>query len=385
MLTSLRELEQSHKVKFKSFKQAELQNTYIELKQLEKRESEGKTLLKIQEAEFNDLKAVVENLPAEEEVIQKSYDEADTNFNMFSRYQDLSNSIEKLSKDIDELKMFIHPEVDDSWLNEIQRIDVLSRNNEDIKREITFAKPYLEKYKTFENIIRIRKEQLEILDELKSSLKNDKTTKERLLGLLQDNDENGLLNWYIKNLPQFGHEQLQTVLYYATKPISEMSNPNNSSQYINPDELINNFKATLSEEGFWVKLGALYQFIQFNPDVMLLEDKTNLEKSLRQLIQKLSTEISSINIKLEALQNISDGRIYDVNLFDYSFDISIAVFSNIEKMKNAVACILQIDEKTSQLQSLKKREEEELLEIKSQFKVKYDEPEVVKKGVVEGS
>ncbi|MDQ0595235.1 cytochrome b involved in lipid metabolism [Chryseobacterium ginsenosidimutans] len=370
MLTNLRELEQSHKVKFKSFKEAELQNTYIELKQLERKESEGKTLIKIRETEFNELKAVIENLPAEEEeVIQKSYDEADANFNMFNHYQDLSNSVEKLSKDINDLKMFIRPEVDDSWLNEIQRIDILSRNNEDIKREITFTKPYLEKYKTLENIVRIRKVQLEILDELKSSLKNDKTTKERLLGLLQDNDENGLLNWYIKNLPLLGHEQLQTVLYYATKPISEMSNPNDSSQYINPDELINNFKATPSEDGFWLKLGALHQFIQFNPHVMLLEDRTNLEKSLRQLIQKLSTEISSINTKLEALQNISDGKLYDVNLFDYSFDISIAVFSNIEKLKNAVACILQIDEKTSQLQSLKKREEEELLEIKSQFKV----------------
>ncbi|WP_343660830.1 hypothetical protein [Chryseobacterium sp.] len=379
MLISLRELEQSHKVKFKSFKQAELQNTYIELKQLEKRESEGKTLLKIQEAEFNDLKAIVENLPAEEEVIQKSYDESDTNFNMFSRYQDLSNSVEKLNKDIDELKMFIRPEVDDSWLNEIQRVDVLSRNNEDIKREITFAKPYLEKYKTLENITRIRKEQLEILDELKSSLKNDKTTKERLSALLQDNDENGLLNWYIKNLPLLDHEQLQTVLYYATKPISKISNPNNSSQYINPDELISNFKATPYEEGFWLKLGALQQFIQFDPDVMLLEDRTNLEKSLRQLIQKLSTEISSINTKLEVIQNIADGKVYDVNLFNYSFDISISVFSNIEKLKNAVACILQIDEKTSQLQSLKKIGEEELLEIKSRFKVEYDEPEVVKK------
>jgi len=378
-LINLRELEQSQKVKFKSFKEAELQNTYIELNQLQQRESEGKTLIATQETEFNKLKLAVENLPAEEVTIKKCYDEADTNFNMFNRYQDLSTSIEKLDEDINELKMFIRPEVDNSWANEIQRIDISNRSNQDIKKEIAFAKSYLEKYKTLKNIVKTRKEQLEILDELKSSLKNDKATKEKLLALLQDNDENGLLHWYIKNLPSLDNEQLQTVLYYATKPISEISNPTNSSQYINPDELINNFKATPFEEGFWLKLGALHQFIQFNPDATLLGDRTNLEQSVRQLIQKLNTDISSINGTLEALGNITDGKPYDVNLLDYSFDISISAFSNIEKLKNAVACILQIDEKTSQLQSQNKREEEELLEIKNRFKVEYEEPEVVKR------
>ena len=378
-LINLRELEQSHKVKFKSFKEAELQNTYIELKQLQQRESEGKTLITTQETEFNDLKTAVENLPVEEEVIKQSYEEADANFNMFNRYQDLANTIEKLGEDINELKMFILPEIDDKWHNEIQRIDISNRNNQDIKKEIAFANPYLEKYKTLENIIRIRKEQSEILDELKSSLKKEKATKEKLLSLLQDNDENGLLHWYIKNLPKLDNEQLQTILYYATKPISEISNPDSLSQYINPDELIRNFEANSYKDGIWLKLGALHQFIQFNPDATLLGDKANLEQSVQQLIKKLNTEISFINTKLEALDNITDGKLYDVNLFDYSFDVSIAVFSNIEKLKNAVACILQINEKISQLQSQKKREEEELLRIKNQFKVEDDEPEVVRK------
>lgn len=378
-LINLRELEQSHKVKFKSFKEAELHNTYIELKQLQQRESEGKTLMANQDTEFNELKTAVRNLPAEEETIKQSYEEADANFNMFNRYQDLSNSIEKLVEDINELKMFIRPEIDDSWANKIQRIDILSRNNEEIKKEINFSKPYLEKYKTLGKIIQTRKEQLGILDELKSLLKNDKAIKEKLLALLQDNDESGLLYWYIKNLPSLDNEQLQTVLYYATKPISEISNPNNSSQYINTDELIENFEANPSKNGIWLKLGALHQFIQFNPDAKLLGDKANLEQSVQQLIQKLNIEISFINTKLEALENIVDGKPYDVSLFDYFFDVSIAVFSNIEKLKNAVACILQIDEKISQLQSQKRREEEELLQIKNKFKVEYDEPEVVKK------
>ncbi|GAA4456865.1 hypothetical protein GCM10023092_22780 [Rurimicrobium arvi] len=378
-LTSLRELEQSHKAKFQSFKEAELQNAYIELKQLQDKEAEGKTVVATLQIELDDLKTAIEYLPAEEKTVKQGYEEADTNFNMFNRYEELANSIEKLGEDITELKMFIFPEVDDSWRNEIQRIDISNRNNETIKKEIAFAKPYLEKYKVLKNIVRIRKEQSEILDELKSSLKEEKAAKEKLLSLLQDNDEDGLLYWYLKNLPTLNDEQLQAILYYATMPVSEISNPDGSFQYINPDELIKDFEANSSPKGLWLKLGALRQFIQLNPDAALLGDRANLQQSVQQLINKLNAEINSMNSKLEALEHIADGKSYDTSLFNYSFDIAIVENSNIEKLRNAVACILQIDERLTQLQAQKKREEEELSEIKNRFKVEYDEPEVVKK------
>lgn len=378
-LISLREQELSYKSKFKSFKEAELHNIYIELKQLQEREIEGKTLVTSQQIELDELKSAIENLPVEEEAIKQCYEEADTNFNRFSHFQDLANRIEKLGKDISELKMFMLLKIDDNWGNEIQKIDISNRDNDDIKKEIAFAKPYLEKYKTLENIVQTRKKQSEILDESRSSLKKEKATKEKLLSLLQNNDENGLLHWYIKNFPALDNDQLQVVLYYATTPAFEISNPDDSSQYVNPDELFKNFKSASSPKGLWLKLGALHQFIQFNPDAVLLGDRANLEKSVKQLIQKLNTEISAIDSKLEALKNVTDGKTYDTNLFNYSFDISIVENSNIEKIKNAVACILQINEKIAQLDSQKKREEEELQEIKNQFKIEFDEPEVIRK------
>jgi exonuclease SbcC len=378
-LTNLRELEQSHKTKFKSFKEAELQNAYIELKQLQDKEAESKAEIATHQIELDKLKTAIENLPIEEKAIKQAYEEADANFNMFSQYEELANNSEKLSEDINELKMFILPEVGDSWNGEIQRIDISKRDNEDIKKEIAFAKPYLEKYKTLKNIVQTRKEQFEILDESKSSLKKEKVAKEKLLSILRTNEENSLLNWYIKNLPKLDNEHLQAVLHYATTPVSEIDNPDDSSQYVNPNELIKDFKANSSSKGLWLKLGALHQFIQFNPDAALLGDKANLEQSVQQLIHKLNAEVSSINNKIEALEHITDGKPYNISLFEHSFDISIFENSNIEKLKSAIACILQIDEKISQLQVQKKREEEELLEIKNRFKVAYDEPEVVKK------
>ncbi|UTX50241.1 hypothetical protein [Chryseobacterium sp. MA9] len=378
-LIHLRGLEQSHKAKFKLFKEAELQNAHIGLTQLQEAESKGNNLIKAQQDELDDLTEIIRNFPMEEKTVINGYNEADENCNRFNRYQELANSIEKLGRDIDELKMFILPKLADSWRNDVQRIDISSRNNHDIKNEIALAKPYLDKYKTLEKILQTRAEQSDVLDELRSSLKKEKATKEKLLSLLQKNEENGLLDWYIKNFPVLNNEQLQTVLHYATTPITEIANPDDSSRYINPDELINDFKATSSEKGIWLKMGALNEFIQFNPDASLIGNRTNLEKSIGQLIQKLITEIEVIDNKLKALVNISDAKPYDTTFFNYSFDLSIVENSNIEKLKNAVACILQIHEKTTQYLSQKTTEEQELQEIKNQFNITYDEPEFVRK------
>ncbi|WP_156101201.1 hypothetical protein [Salegentibacter sp. Hel_I_6] len=378
-LTSLQGLEQSYKAKFKLFKEAELQKMHIALKKLQKKETEGKKQIVTQKGELDKLKIAIENLPKEEKAINQSYDKADANFNMFNRYEDIVKNIEKLSDDINELKKFIIPEVDESWIDKVQKVDISNRNNQDIKGAIAFAKPYLEKYKTLENIVQIRKEQSDILDELKLSLKKKKATKEKMLSLIQDNNGNGLLHWYIKNLPALEDEQLQAILFYATKPIIETLNPRDSSQYINPDELINDFKMTKSKGGIWLKLGALNQFIKFNPDAKLLEDRADLKQSLKKLVEKKNKEISSLNRKIEALKNITDAKPYDTNLFNYSFDISIVENSNIEKLKNAVATILQVEEKINQLKAQKDRDEEELLKIRNQFNVEYDDPEVIRK------
>lgn len=382
-LIGLRELEQSYKTKFKSYKTTEIQNVHIELNELLQQELDGKASITTLQNELDQLNIVAENLPKEEQQIKDSYEEADANFNKFNEYEALLNNVESLAADINELKMFVLPEVDASWENEIQRIDISSRNNQDIKREVAFAELYLEKYRTYENLIKTREEQLSKLDDLKASFKKEKEINYKLLSLLYDNDQNGLLHWYVKEKPVLGDELLQVILFFATIPVSQDTFPEDSHQYINPDELLKDTQITSREKGFWLKLGALNQYIQFNPDAKLLGQRSDFEKSVQQLIQKLNTKLSVIDNKLSALTNITNAKPYDTDLLDYSFDILIVEYSNIEKLKNAIAYILQIDEKVSQLQEQKVEKENELKSIKTLFKVKYDEPEVVKKELLE--
>lgn len=380
-LTQLQNLEQSYKEKLILLKITELQNAYYEVKQIEQKKVKAEKLIADKQAEIKDLNTTIKRFPEEEKVLNEKYEEADENYNNFNRYEELSKNTEKLKVNIRELETLILPEIDGVWKNEVQKIDISLRDNQDIKREIVFAEPYLKKYRTLGNLSKVRREQSEELDKIKTSLRQEKETKEKQLSLLRDNDDSGLLHWYIKSQPIVNEEQLQAILFYATKPVSEISNPNNSSQYIDTNELVHNFKAHSYEKGkgLWLKLGALNQFIEFNPDANLLEKTSDFKQSIHQLTIKLKKEISLLTNKLEAVRNIQDAKPYDHSLVDYSFDTAIVENSSIGKLKNAVACILQINEKVSQLQTQQEDEEKELKDIKDRFKVKFEEPETVKR------
>lgn len=380
-LTALRDIEQLYRQTQKSYKQAELHNTFTDLNNLQISKTKGEGLLKQQQNELQKLEKIINRIPYTEGIITNSYKEADENFILLNKFEELTIHIKTLNENIYELEILTLPELDDSWKNEVQRVDVSNRTNEDIKGEITFAIPYLEKYYILENIIQSREKQSELLDDLKLSLKKEKESKQKLLLLLLSNDENSLLGWYIKNLPELDNNQLQSIFYFSTIPISEIPNPEKSSRYINPKEFIENFKATSSQEGLWLKLGALYEFIHFDKEADILGDKTHLKESIQKLSQKLRTELNFIINKEDALKNVTDAKPYDTTLFDDVFDISIIENGAIEKLKKAVAHILQIDEKISMLQLQKKLKEDELQTIKTQLKVKYDELEGVKKEV----
>lgn len=378
-LLYLRTLEQSYTKKYKAYRGAELQNAYVDLFNFQQNETKYKSLLDHQRAELQRLEGIIQKIPRVETTIRERYEEVDNNYISFNHFEELSKSIEKLKEDINELRRFILPDVHTDWKNGIERIDMNTRNNEDVKREIAFAIPYLEKYVTLKNIVSARKKQGEVIDNLKFELKNEKRDKAKLLSLLQNNEENSLLHWYIQNLPTINSEQLQTVLHFAALPTSEIPIPENSARYINPDELIKNFEVAKSKEGVWLRLGALYEFIQFNSDAELLSNRVDIKQSVQKLTQKLKEEISLIDKKQKAIINIGDAETYDDSLFDSSFDLSIIENSSIIKLETAISCILQIDEKISHLQSQREKQEEELQVIKSRFRIKYDEPEAARK------
>lgn len=378
-LLHLRELEHSYLDFHKCFKQTELNGSYAELQTLKRRETRNNSLLIKQQKELQKLQKLIEKLPRVESYIKDCHDLADKNLELFNEFEKKLSLTEELSAEISDLEMIVLPEIDEDWKNNIDRVDMTLRDSAEIKKLIAFAAPYIEKYKTFDNVLLARNKQNNILDDLKSAIREEKSKKEKFLSLLENNKaEDTLFQWYLNHLPDLNDGQIQALLYFATTPISKTNNPDRQPRYMDAEALFNDFQATTTDQGIWLKLGALSEFIPFNQDAAVIENKADLDQSIQKLIDKLKLQLSEQETKLQALANISDGESYKIDLFDYHFDISIVEISNINRLKNAIACIFQFNEKVLELQSKRTILDDALQVIKSKLKVKYDDPETIK-------
>lgn len=378
-LLHLRELEHSYSNFYKCFKQTELNCSYAELQTLKRRESRSSNLLNKQQKELEKLIKLIEKLPRLESYIKDCHDLADKNLELFNEFEKKLSLTEELSAEITDLEMIVLPEIVEDWKKNVNRVDMTLRDSTEIKKLIAFAEPYIDKYKTLDAIILARNKQTNIIDELKSTIRQDKKKKEKFLSLLESNKgEDTLFQWYLNHMPDLNDQQIHALLHFATTPISKSNNPDLQPRYIDAEALFKEFQASAENQGIWLKLGAVSEFIPFNEDAAVIENKADLDQSIQKLIDKLKSELSDQETKLQALANISDGQSYKIDLFDYHFDISIVENSNINRLKNAIACIFQVNEKVLELQSQKIILEDALHVIKSKLKVEYDDPETIK-------
>lgn len=364
----------------KEYRIAELSNCMIELDTQKKLEADRHQQLQKQSEALEKLEKIIDKIPHLESEIQSRYKTAEENHEQAHRYKQLTENIETLNGQLIELSMLVLPEIDMSWNVASEKVDISIRKAVDIKQEVSFAKPYLEKYSTLENLERTRKQQLAELDKLKGKLLLDKDQKGKLINLLQDKQEGSMLHWYINNLPTFSVDTMQAVLYFATLSTTEVQSPKNKDRYINPSEL-GNVQLNKTKGGVWIKLGPLSEFIARNPDADLLMNSSDLSLRVQQLIDKLKSELVEVEKRLLALGHIRDGLAYDRTLFEQEFSPEICDASEIRQLKTAVSYILQIDEKLTMLRSEKIRDEEELQNLKMQFNLQYEEPEVVERSL----
>jgi len=368
--------DQTYSELLKEYKVAEISNCKLDLDLQKNLEAEGLKTLNQQNENLKKLEKLCEKIPYLEDEIQKRYKTAEKNHEQAYRYKQLKAIIETLDTQITEWTGLVMPEIDESWGNVVEKVDISLRTLVEMKKEISFAQPYLKKYSTLEIIKQKRGEQLVELDKIKVQLLSDKEHKEKLLNLLNDNQDGNVLHWYINTLPTLSLDAIQAVLYFATLSTAEIQSPINKDRYINTDEL-GNIQINKTDKGIWISLGTLSEFIAHNPDATLLTNHSELNTGMQQLIIKLTNEQADLEKKLQALKDIRDGLDYDKALFEYEFSPDICDASKINQLKIAVSCILLRDENIETLQKEKLKNEKELEILKRQFNFKYDEPEVV--------
>lgn len=370
---------------YKDYKTTELSIAFNNWQVLKNQEESERYLLQQKQNECSRLKQINERLPSLNRKIAAAFKTANVNYDLHTDYEKYTAKQEELANEINELRLLILPEVDASWKSEVGNVDISIRSAKDFKNEINFANSYLKRYKTLKEILKERSNQRELIDELKRNYKAEKTEKEKLYKLLLSEGEKSFIHWFMSNSPVLTKEQTQLLLYFASTPVSEIENPLPNARVLNPEQLIRDFeiKSVASNKGYWLKLGAISEYIQFNPEASLFDGKKSLEQSVKKITDKLKKEIADFESKIAELAKVDDGLVYNKKILDFNFDLTIIENSNIEKLKIAVACIIKIDEKLSLLKRDSENNRKALEDISSKINTSTigHEPEVVKRSL----
>jgi len=384
-LLELQEQNEKYIRLYKDYRKTELSIAYNTWQYLKTQEGNEKHILQQKQNEFSKLKATNERLPMLNNKIVAAFKTANANYDLHTEYEKFTLNDEAFASEINELRLLVLPEVDGSWKTEVGNVDISVRSAKDFKNEINFASAYLKKYKTLSLVISERNKQREVIDKLKRNYKTEKEEKEKLHKLLTNEGEESFIHWFMSNGPVLTKDQTQLLLHFASIPVSEIKNPLRNARVLDPAQLFKDFeiKTVAGNKGYWLKLGAISEYVEFSPDASLFDGKKNLEQSVKKIANKLNEEISDLEDKLAELTKVDDGLAYNKKILDFSFDLSIVEKGNIEKLKTAVACIIKIDEKFDLLKRDRENNRMALENISSKINTRAigHEPEVAKRSL----
>jgi len=142
--------------------------------------------------------------------------------------------------------------------------------------------------------------------------------KEQLLDFASLNNEGSLGYWAIQNYQSYSLEVESLLMHYKDLPINTPDE--NFDQYIpNPKEMLkNDLTFTIGEEGFWVRTGAINQYIPYQPkQLFAFTDPEALKKLLASLSEDLHQQVSTLKANIDDLRALKTFIVSTENFNSY--------------------------------------------------------------------
>lgn len=365
-LTALRDLKQASDKRFKTFKSHELTSVYHELVFCQLAENETQQLLSQNKTSSSSLQKKLRKLEWIESTVYQALEYARSVQKSHGEYKILRGNTDVLENDIVSLVILSRPTLAQGWTENIHPMDMSQRSPNQIKELTKFAEPYLRKYLSLNDLKSFRENQRNDMLVLHQQLKIRKQNNERLVKMFEGMEGDTLMQWVLATHPTLTNQQEGVLLHFAMIPTAKSIDPKSGDKYLYPEQLFEetNMEPTENGDGFWIKLGPIFEFIESNPLTGSLKSAIDPEKSAKELIQRLKGLIDQDEKKLDELQNALDGKPYDRILIDQDYDLSIVPPETLDKLLEAIGCIAFLDEKIKILTKEKKAIEVRINEIK---------------------
>lgn len=166
------------------------------------------------------------------------------------------------------------------------------------------------------------------------ALKKEVNELESLSRFSDLNNPESLVNWAIDNLKFPLSHNLESILIYYQKFGKIKPSEENANRYVPfPEQLFHNIDSNIkdkTENGFWLNLDGVYEFISYSEHQVLDVDKPeDIVKSLSKLKESVEEKLSKLIAKKQSEEHLKD------TLFEYSnLEKHIELFKRKDQLLN---------------------------------------------------
>lgn len=331
-LENLFSLNLKEKTSFEDWKKAELILGFQEKEKALKNWQEKSALLEKKQEEEASQKDKLETLEGELETVSQDFNRADNdlihliNYKTYSaelngiedKISTLKDAISQAQKIIDRNKQTCeeNKEKIEAISEELPALDTKVKNREEThniyrkkSEDIAFAKPFYLNYHTFEQTEQKYFQDKEKVATLKAELEAEQTRLTQLKAVFDttNQDKNSFFQAVLQKKQPLSLAQESVLFHFIPFSIEKKTS---LGKYVNnPNELLNeaNYEKVAHKNGFWLKLGAVSEFITNKPE-QYFDNPKKVEEVLTNQKEKIQKQLTELKHTLTTLKELAAGR-----------------------------------------------------------------------------
>jgi hypothetical protein len=350
-LLHLRKLEQDSTEAFKAYRKSEvacLANNYLQTV------AERKTIDEQHESYVNQLKTVeikkARVVPLLGRMTLLS-SQAEANDKLIGEYRHLVKERKDLEECISKLSLWKDIKLPVQTVSSLDFHDINIVDTDQVVDIASFAYPFIKRYGEWHHIVEKFNAQKARLAFLTNELNSAITVNQKWIDLLEKSDGASLLNWVLRNSTKLSPSQQAIVMKYFDLEIEKPSDPALKGRYVKVPDILQQDTHLEDADGFWLELGPMFEFIATDPldnNQWSAENGGDLEK----FTTAKKSSIQILKQQLKELDNVQKGNLYDKAILQEEFDLNLIEYSNLKKINEGLAYIVDVEEKLNVIEQL---------------------------------
>ena len=307
--------------------------------------------------------------------IEKDYSDVESNYTLLIKYESKYKEWKRFDTDIKQLRQIAYADFSAETINNSTKIDFKDITTKEIIKKVNSAIPLFTQYGQLGDVIRKHDKQENKLSSLVLQVGKKLNHLKRIIELLSGKGTNSLFGQIVHKKKVLSVYQESVLLALIDLSLEKPEMVYTGIRYALSTNILNdeNFEIDKQNNGIWLKLGELREFVELSKEERIFESGSDFENILSNKIDELKLQVKNLQQEKEELNKIKKSQEYDKKIIkDYDFDIRLIQYSDIENLKQSVWIINNKETKISQLLSESSQLKSEIDAIKKEITIPID-------------